>query len=128
MKSNFYKAVLLAGLFAGSAHAFSLYDTAPSVGLPQSHAIKYNTYVVLVTTGSNKNVNEILEYFHHEDLFDEVFTQDDVEEQKPSPQCFIKAMEHFKMSPEDSFIYEDSDVGLKAAYKSGANVIKVGKF
>ncbi len=47
MKSNFYKAVLLAGLFAGSAHAFSLYDTAPSVGLPQSHAIKYNTYVRL---------------------------------------------------------------------------------
>lgn len=47
MKSNFYKAVLLAGVFAGSAHAFSLYDTAPSVGLPQSHAIKYNTYVRL---------------------------------------------------------------------------------
>ena len=47
MKSNFYKAVLLAGIFAGSAHAFSLYDTAPSVGLPQSHAIRYNTYVRL---------------------------------------------------------------------------------
>lgn len=45
MKSIFYKAVLLAGLFAGSAHAFSLYDTAPAVGLPQSHAIKYNSYV-----------------------------------------------------------------------------------
>lgn len=54
MKSNFYKAVLLAGLFAGSAHAFSLYDTAPTVGLPQSHAIKYNSYVRL---GYDSNMN-----------------------------------------------------------------------
>ena len=90
--------------------------------------IKYNTYVALVTTGSSKNVHEILEYFHHEDLFDEVFTQDDVEKQKPDPECFVNAMKKFKMDPKDSFIYEDSDVGLRAAYKSGANVIKVGKF
>lgn len=47
MKSLFYKTVLLAGMFAGSAFAFSLYDTAPAVGLPQSHAIKYNSYVRL---------------------------------------------------------------------------------
>ncbi len=90
--------------------------------------IKYDTYVALVTTGSNKNVHEILEQFHHEDLFDEIFTQDDVEEQKPSPECFVNAMKHFKVSPEESYIYEDSEVGLKAAYQSGANVIKVGKF
>ncbi|MBR2213597.1 MAG: HAD family phosphatase [Eubacterium sp.] len=90
--------------------------------------IKYNTYVALVTTGSSKNVHEILEFFHHEDLFDEVFTQDDVENQKPDPECFVNAMKKFKMDPKDSFIYEDSDVGLRAAYKSGANVIKVGKF
>ncbi len=90
--------------------------------------IKFNTYIALVTTGSKKNATEILEHFHHEDLFDEVFTQDDVEEQKPDPECFVNAMKHFQMSPENSFIYEDSDVGLKAAYKSGANVIKVGRF
>ena len=90
--------------------------------------VKYNTYIALVTTGSTKNVNEIIEHFHHADLFDKVFTQNDVEKQKPDPECFINAMEHFKISPEDSYIYEDSDVGLKAAYKSGANVIKVGKF
>lgn len=54
MKSYFYKAVLLAGVFAGSAAAFSLYDTAPSVGLPQSHAIKYNSYVRL---GYDSNMN-----------------------------------------------------------------------
>ena len=45
MKSYFYKALLLTGLCAASAGAISLYDTAPSVGLPESHAAKYNAYV-----------------------------------------------------------------------------------
>ena len=54
MKPRFYTAVLLAGLFAGSADAFSLYDAAPSVGLPQSHAVKYNSYVRL---GYDTNMN-----------------------------------------------------------------------
>ncbi|MBP5773057.1 MAG: HAD family phosphatase [Eubacterium sp.] len=90
--------------------------------------IKYNTNVALVTTASKKNVYDILEHFHHVELFDYIFTQEDVKEQKPDPTCYIVAMEHFKVKPEESYIYEDSDVGLKAAYKSGANVIKVGKF
>ena len=90
--------------------------------------IKYNTNVALVTTASKKNVYDILEHFNHVDLFDYIFTQEDVKEQKPDPTCYIVAMEHFKMKPKDSYIYEDSEVGLKAAYKSGANVIKVGKF
>ena len=90
--------------------------------------IRFNTHIALVTTASKKNVFDILEHFNHVDLFDYIFTQEDVKEQKPDPTCYIVAMEHFKMSPEDSFIYEDSEVGLKAAYKSGANVIKVGKF
>ena len=90
--------------------------------------IKYNTNVALVTTASKKNVYDILEHFHHVDLFDYIFTKEDVKEQKPDPTCYIVAMEHFGVKPEESYIYEDSDVGLKAAYKSGANVIKVGKF
>lgn len=42
MKSHFYKALLLVGILAVNAEAISLYDTAPSVGLPESHAVKYN--------------------------------------------------------------------------------------
>ena len=90
--------------------------------------IKYNTNVALVTTASKKNVYDILEHFHHVDLFDYIFTQEDVKEQKPDPTCYIVAMEHFGVKPEESYIYEDSEVGLEAAFKSGANVIKVGKF
>lgn len=44
MKSNFYKLLLLTGMCAVNAGAISLYDTAPSVGLPESHAATYNVY------------------------------------------------------------------------------------
>ena len=44
MKSLFYKQMILAGLCACSASAISLYDTAPIVGLPESHTAKYSAY------------------------------------------------------------------------------------
>ncbi len=44
MKSLFYKQIVLAGFCACSASAISLYDTAPMVGLPESHTAKYSMY------------------------------------------------------------------------------------
>ncbi len=44
MKSCFYKTLLLSGVLAVKAVAISLYDMAPTVGLPESHAAKYNVY------------------------------------------------------------------------------------
>ena len=54
MKSFFYKQLVLACLCAGGAAAVSLYDTAPMVGLPESHTAKYNAYAKL---GYDSNVN-----------------------------------------------------------------------
>lgn len=44
MKSTFYKALLLTCGCAVNAAAISLYDSAPVVGLPESHAATYNAY------------------------------------------------------------------------------------
>ena len=54
MRSHFYKALLLAGLCAVNAAAISLYDTAPSVGLPDSHAANYSAYARI---GYDTNMN-----------------------------------------------------------------------
>lgn len=54
MKSHFYKVLLLTGACAVNAGAISLYDTAPSVGLPESHAATYNAYARL---GYDTNMN-----------------------------------------------------------------------
>ncbi len=54
MRSYIYKALLLTGLCAVQVRAISLYDTAPVVGLPVSHAVRYSAYARL---GYDDNIN-----------------------------------------------------------------------
>lgn len=55
MKSVFYKSLLLAGVFAPAAAAFSLFDGAPLVGVPESYAVRYNAYL---NVGYDDNVHQ----------------------------------------------------------------------
>lgn len=54
MKSYFYKSLLLSGVCATMGGAYSLYDTAPMVGLPESYNIKYSASL---RVGYDSNVN-----------------------------------------------------------------------
>lgn len=90
--------------------------------------IKSEYYIALVTTASTKNSEEILKYFNKKGLFDLIVAAEDIKNKKPNPEGFIKAMSHFNISPEDAFIFEDSDVGIEAAVRSKANIMKVEKF
>lgn len=54
MKSYFYKSLLLSGVCATVGGAYSLYDTAPMVGLPESYKIKYSA---TVRVGYDSNVD-----------------------------------------------------------------------
>lgn len=62
MKSVFYRALLVSGVFAAVGDAYSLYDAAPMVGLPESHAIRYS---MSARVGYDSNVN--WSYTGHED-------------------------------------------------------------
>ncbi|MCR4618669.1 MAG: HAD family hydrolase [Lachnospiraceae bacterium] len=84
---------------------------------------KYN--IVMVTTATRKNVFDMLTYFGLEETFDLILSQEDIVNPKPDPEGFLKAMEICEAKPQDTVIYEDSDVGLAAAGATGANVIKV---
>ena len=37
-------------------------------------------------------------------------------------------MNYFSIEPEDTLIFEDSDVGIEAAIKSKANIFKIERF
>lgn len=78
----------------------------------------YKTAVV--TTASKENCREILGAFNIMDIFDLILTHDDIEKVKPDPEGFLKAMQYFKAKPEETIIFEDSDVGIEAAKQSGA--------
>ncbi|MAG38009.1 HAD family hydrolase [Candidatus Pacearchaeota archaeon] len=53
------------------------------------------------------------------------FSNQDVENAKPDPEMYIKAMEKLGISKDEVLIVEDAPRGLQAAYDSGANVCKV---
>lgn len=81
--------------------------------------------VALVTTASRDNTYEILEFFNLTDLFDRVYTAEDVSMPKPDPEGFLKAVQDFNVSVEDVIVFEDSDVGVEAALNVGALCYKI---
>ena len=86
----------------------------------------YKTAVV--TNASKENCREILDTFNIIDIFDLILTQDDIEKAKPDPEGFLKAMQYFKVKPEETVIFEDSDVGIEAAERSGAFYYRTYRF
>lgn len=87
--------------------------------------LKERFYISIVSNASQKNVNDILEKFHVRGFFDLLITQENIENPKPSPEGFIKAMDFFNILKENTIIFEDSEIGIQAAVKSGANYVKV---
>ena len=73
-----------------------------------------NIKVALATGSKRKNVLEILKV-KGLNLFDFVLTGDELEHSKPHPDAFLRCLEHFKCSPKDAVVYEDSVTGFKAA-------------
>lgn len=86
------------------------------------------TKIALGTTASKPNVINILTHFGLLDLFDYILAGEDVSKGKPDPEVYLKIMAHFVIEPQDTIIYEDSEVGLAAAEDAGAVVIKVEKW
>ncbi len=86
------------------------------------------TYHTAVVTSGSRNSKDILRYFNRLDLFEVIFTIDDVKHGKPDPEGFFKAMEYFKIAPENTLIFEDSAVGIKAARLTGAGICIVDDF
>ena len=87
-----------------------------------------NEYHTAVVTSGSSNSKDILRNIGRLELFDVIFTIDDVKNGKPDPEGFLKAMEYFKVKPENTIIFEDSDVGLAAARKTGASICVVDDF
>lgn len=89
--------------------------------------LKEKYYLALVTTASKQNSEEILDFFNKKGIFELFITAEDVKNKKPNPEGFIKAMDYFSIKPKDTLIFEDSAVGIKAAQKSGACIMKIEK-
>ncbi len=106
-----------------------LYECRENIHLFQIlSCMKSEYYIALVTTASKKNCEELLNYFHRFELFDLIITQEDVEQKKPDPEGLLKAMEYFGVENSQAVVFEDSDVGIEAAERSGATVFVIKGF
>jgi beta-phosphoglucomutase-like phosphatase (HAD superfamily) len=75
-----------------------------------------STRKTVLTVLSNLGIMKYLDIF---------FSNEDVLNPKPHPEIYWKAMSALHSIPETVLIIEDSPEGLKSAYSSGANVLKV---
>lgn len=81
----------------------------------------------IASTARKENLMNALKYLGIVDIFNLIYAGVDVEQGKPSPEIYIKAMDALGVKPEETLIFEDSGVGIDAAKSSGAHYIIVDK-
>ena len=83
-------------------------------------------YKLAVCSNSiRKTVLTVLSKFDIIDRFDLILSNEDVQNSKPHPEIYWKAMSQMGVLPEQTLIVEDSPHGLLAASRSKANVLRV---
>jgi len=83
-------------------------------------------YKLAVCSNSiRKTVLTVLSKFDIIDCFDLILSNEDVNNSKPHPEIYWKAMSRMGYLPEETLIIEDSPYGLLAANRSKANVMRV---
>lgn len=86
---------------------------------------RMDSKVWIVSTGHIDNIRNVMRYLKLEEGIDGIISGDDVQHPKPSPECFLRAMEIEGATPAETIIFEDSQVGLEAARRSGAQYVAV---
>jgi phosphoglycolate phosphatase len=86
---------------------------------------KSNLKFALVTSNTKKITALILRKIGLLKFFDVVITCEDVENQKPHPEPFLKAVTFLRVNPTQCTILEDSQAGLQSAKLAGIDYQKI---
>lgn len=88
-------------------------------------ALKAMNYKIAIASSSmKKNIELILSKTKLLAYFDVIISGEDVQNGKPAPDIFLKAMHHFNQSPENCIVLEDAKNGVVAA--KAANMFCIG--
>lgn len=79
----------------------------------------------IASTAQRGNLMNVLQHMHLDDLFDIIIAGDAVKKGKPDPEIYLTSMSLLEVTPSETLVFEDTEVGLQAAEQSGANVIKI---
>lgn len=81
--------------------------------------------MAVVSGGTQENVWLTLKIIGVEELFDVVLTADDDIKPKPAPDIFLEAARRLEVEPQFCQVFEDGDLGLKAARMAGMTATDV---
>lgn len=86
---------------------------------------KNNIQIALATSTDNKTAVYYLTNSNVIGYFDKIICGDMVENGKPNPDIYLKALDSLNVKPENCLVLEDSPNGIKAARNAGCKVIMV---
>lgn len=81
--------------------------------------------IAVASNSIRKTLNTCLKSLGIWDYVDYSLSNEDVRLPKPDPQIYWRCMDYLMVEDKHTVIFEDSDIGLRAAYASGARVEKV---
>lgn len=83
-------------------------------------------YKLSVASNSITNtVSVMMDHAHLKQYLEFFVSNEDVENGKPDPEMYNLSIKKLGLTPEECLIIEDNENGLKAAFASGAHVLKV---
>lgn len=82
----------------------------------------------LVTTCKKRFLNILFDELKLSDVFDCVIAREDVEQLKPAPDAYLKALNMIKTKPENVIAIEDSERGIFSALRSGIKTIQIHEY
>lgn len=94
--------------------------------LKQLKKLKYT--LALVTTCRRFYLDILINQLSLENLFDIIVAREDVENLKPAPDAYLKAIEVLKLDKKYCLAFEDSKRGIDAAINSNLKTVQVNNF
>lgn len=88
-------------------------------------ARKGETPLALVTSSGLKTVGRVMLHMNWRNVFDALVGAEHVGNFKPHPEPYLHAAERLKLPPARMLVFEDSEVGVRAARAAGAPVVGV---
>ncbi len=80
----------------------------------------------LAIGSSSKNAPVILEKIGYKDYFDAISDGNNIKKSKPDPEVFLCAADMLGLKPEECFVVEDAEAGIRAALAGGFAPVGIG--
>ncbi|WP_242357882.1 HAD family hydrolase [Bacteroides acidifaciens] len=100
------------------------YEYIPGVEAFIADLHRHGVKIAVVTSSNEEKMQNV--YNAHPEfkgMVDRILTGEMFARSKPAPDCFLLGMEIFSVTPENTYVFEDSFHGLQAGMTSGATVI-----